>query len=263
MEPRATARTAVTVLTPFWRREAQVVHQEEGRHQGHPEQDRAQHEGDTEIGELGDDTAEHRPGEHGHAADGLPAPKDRLEVAGESCRVERVDQPRFRGATEEGEAQAEQDGSQRPAGEGRLHLPHAQVEQRGGEQRRRAEQERETPAPGVGHHARGHLEDDHADGEERIRREGLGVVEAGVEQEQRVDAPDEGGGQRREHRQQQVDALDVGGCRAHRGTRGHIGVLTLHAGSTAGHRERYRGSGDAPDRPLLRAPPAADLPYVA
>ena len=69
----------------------------------------------------------------------------------------------------------------------------------------------------VGDHAGGNLEDDHADGEEGVGREGLGVVEPGVQQEERVDAPDERGSQRRQQRQQQVDTLDLCRGRAHEG----------------------------------------------
>ena len=84
-----------------------------------------------------------------------------------------------------------------------------QVEQGRDEQRAGAEQEREAAAARVGHHAGGDLEQHLPDAEEGVRREGLGVAEARVEQEQRVDAPDERGRQGREQGQHKVGALDT------------------------------------------------------
>ena len=87
-------------------------------------------------------------------------------------------------------------------------LPHDQVQQGRDQERRRAQQEREPAAAGVGDHPGRDLEQHLADREERVDREGLRVVEAGVEQEQRVDAPDERGSQRREQGQDEIGPLD-------------------------------------------------------
>jgi len=87
--------------------------------------------------------------------------------------------------------------------------PHQEVEQGGQQQGGGAEQVRRPPAPDVGHHAGGHLEDDHASGEECVGGEGLDVVETGVEQEEGVDAPDEGRGQGGQEGQREIDALDA------------------------------------------------------
>ena len=64
--------------------------------------------------------------------------------------------------------------------ERRLDLPHDEVEQRGAEQRGGTEQEREPPSARVGDDAGRDLEEHLADGEERVGRERLGVVEPGV-----------------------------------------------------------------------------------
>jgi len=72
-------------------------------------------------------------------------------------------------------------------------------------------QERELTAAGIGDHPGRHLEEDLADREEGVHREGLRVVEPGIEEEERVDAPDERGGQRREERQDEVGPLDGSG----------------------------------------------------
>ena len=50
----------------------------------------------------------------------------------------------------------------------------------------------------------------HADGEEGVGRERLEVGEPGVEQEDRVDPPDERRGQRVAEQEHQVDPLDGG-----------------------------------------------------
>ncbi len=222
MEPRAISLTAAPVLMPFLGREAQVAHEQEGCHQGHAQHERPQQVGHAEVGHLRHDAAQHGAAQHRHAADGLAAAEDGLEVAAEAGGAERVDQPGLGGAAEEGEPQAQQDGGEGPADERRLELPHGQVEQRGQQQDGRAEHEGEAAPPRVRHDAGGNLEDHHPDGEEGVGGERLGVVEPGIEQEERVDAPDERGSQGRQQRQQQVDALDMrrGGARRGRG-RGH------------------------------------------
>ena len=70
----------------------------------------------------------------------------------------------------------------------RVDLPHHEVEERGQEERRRSEHVRELAATRVGDDPGRDLEDHLAESEERVRRESLGVVQPGVEQEDRVDA---------------------------------------------------------------------------
>ena len=89
-----------------------------------------------------------------------------------------------------------------------MDLPHEQVEKGGHEQRRGTEQVGEAPATRVGHDASRHFEHDLADREEGVGGEGLRVVQACVEQEDRVDAPDEGRRERRQERQSEVRPLD-------------------------------------------------------
>jgi len=93
--------------------------------------------------------------------------------------------------------------------------PHQEVEQGGQQQGGGAEQVGRAPAPDVGHHTSGHLEDNHAGGEERVGGEGLDFVETGVEQEEGVDAPDERGGQGGQQRERHIDALHPGRLISH------------------------------------------------
>ena len=115
------------------------------------------------------------------------------------------------GAREEREAEAQERRGERPGPEGRRGVPHQQIERRGRGERDRAEQVGGPPATRVGDDSGGHLEDHHAGGEEGVGGERLCVAQAGVEQEERVDAPDERGRERMEEEQQQVDALNPGG----------------------------------------------------
>ena len=110
-----------------------------------------------------------------------------------------------------------------------MHVPHVEVQQRREQQRPGAQEEAEAPAARVGHDAGGNLEDDLAEAEERVGGEGLGVAQPGVEQEERVDAPDERGGKGREQRQDEVDPLDGSG------RIGHAATLVL-LGHTANQR---------------------------
>ena len=57
----------------------------------------------------------------------------------------------------------------------------------------------------------GTLEEDHAGREERVRRERLEVAQPRVEQEERVDPPDERGRERVAEHQRQVGPLDAAG----------------------------------------------------
>ena len=128
---------------------------------------------------------------------------------------ERVDQPRLGRPGEEREPEAEQDRGDRPAPQRRVQLPHHEVEERGEQQRRGAQQVGELAAAGVGDHPGRDLEDHLPEGEEGVGRECLRVVQAGVEQEERVDAPDERGRERVQQRQQQVGSLDLAGRIGH------------------------------------------------
>ena len=80
----------------------------------------------------------------------------------------------------------------------------------------RAEQERDAPAPRVGHDPGRHLEQHHAGGEEGVGGERLEVAEAGVQQEEGVDPPDERGRQGVAQHEGEVDALDLAGGGVHR-----------------------------------------------
>ena len=90
-----------------------------------------------------------------------------------------------------------------------MELPHHQVQEGGDQQGDCAEHVRELAAARIGHDAGRHFEDDLPDGEERVRGEGLGVVQPGVEQEEGIDAPDERGRQRGEERQREVGPLNA------------------------------------------------------
>ena len=175
------------------------------RHAQHRRPDQVR---DAQVRHLRDEAARDRADQHRHAADHLGPAEDVLEVAREAGRLQRVDQPRLGGAGEEREAQAQQDRGDRPAPQRRVDLPHHQVQEGRHEQRGRAEHVRELPAARVGHDAGGHLEDHLADREEGVGRERLRVAQARVEQEDRVDAPDERRGQRRQERQDEIRALD-------------------------------------------------------
>ena len=79
-------------------------------------------------------------------------------------------------------------------------------------------QQEGKPAPaGVGDDPGRHLEDDLPESEEGIDRERLRVVETRVEQEQRIDAPDERSREGHEQGQDEVRTLDRAGRGGHRG----------------------------------------------
>ena len=138
----------------------------------------AQHVRHAEPVELGHDTAEDRAREHRDAGHDLGPREDPLQRSPVARGLERVDQPGLGGAREEREPEPEEDRRDRPAEEAGADLPHHEVEERREHQRGGAEQEREPPAPRVGDDAGRDLEQDLADGEERVDRERLGVVEA-------------------------------------------------------------------------------------
>ena len=173
------------------RREPDVVHQPEGDREHPAEDHRAQHERRSEADLLGDEPARHRAGEHADAGDHLAPPEHGLEVAGEARGVERIDQPSLDRPGEEREAEADQKRGDRPHPERRLDLPQQDVDQRRDRERHDAEQVRRSPPDGVGHDAGRHLEQHHPAREEGVGRERLHVREPRVEQEDRVDPPDE------------------------------------------------------------------------
>ena len=208
MDPCRTEPTSARIPDAAPRGEADVVHEQERDHQRHAEQTSPDQVWDAEVGDLGDDAAEDRAGQHGDPGDDLGLGEDRLEGAAEARRLERVDEPGLGRPREEREAEPEQDRRERPSEQPGADLPHDEIEQ-GREQRGgRAQQEREPATTGVGDHPGRDLEQHLSDGEERVDREGLRVVQAGIEQEQRVDAPDERRRQGREQRQDEVGPLD-------------------------------------------------------
>ena len=188
--------------------ESQVAHVPQRNDHRDSEKHSPQHIGHAQVCELGDEAAGDRSNQHGPAPDGLRAAEDVLKVSLVSRRAERIHQPRLGGAGEERESQPQQDRGDRPAPQGGVDLPHEQVEQGRHEERGRTEHVRELSASRIGHDACGNLEDHLAHGEEGIRGECLRVVEPRVEQEQRVDAPDEGGRKRGEKGQDEVGPLD-------------------------------------------------------
>ena len=84
------------------------------------------------------------------------------------------------------------------------------VEQRRPGERQRPEQVRLAPPDGVGDDPGRHLEQHHPGGEERVGRERLEVREPGVEQEDRVDPPDQRRGQRVPEQEHEVRPHDRG-----------------------------------------------------
>ena len=104
-------------------READVVHEPEGDDEHHRQDGGPDQERHPEAGRLGDQAAGDRAGQHRDAGDDLPAAEDRLEVAVEAGRRERVDEPGLDRAGEEREPEPEQDRGDRPFPERRLDLP--------------------------------------------------------------------------------------------------------------------------------------------
>ena len=163
------------------------------------------------------------------SGDDLPAAEHRLQLAREARRRERVDEPRLDRAGEEREPQAEQHRGHRPLPERCLDLPEQHVEQGRRGQRHRAEQVRGAAPDRVGDDPGRHLEQHHPRGEEGVGGERLQVREPGVEQEDRVDPPDQRRRQRVPEQEQAVGALDDAWSRhgpVHVG-RGPIGCITL------------------------------------
>ena len=187
------------------------LHDGEGDDEHDREHDPAQHERHPQAGDLGDVAAGDRPGQHRHPGDHLAAAEDLLQLSGEPGRLQRVHQPGLDRPGEEGEAEPQQQRDDRPGPERPLDLPQHHVEDGGDRERDRAEQVGDPAPDRVGDDPGRDLEDQHAGGEEGVGGEGLEVVEARVEQEDRVDPPDERGGERVAQQQHVVDALDGAG----------------------------------------------------
>ena len=169
---------------------------------------------------------------------------------------ERVDQPRLGRAGEEREAEAEQDRGDRPA----PRAARGSATSRGTAASRAAA----SPAPSRNEKRRPRVSATTPVGtskitwptrEERVRGECLGVAQAGVEQEERVDAPDERRRERREQRQHQVGSLDRPRLVRHRGTLPGLPDRHLEAyrrGAGGVYRPRPRGMpGDPVRQPHL------------
>jgi hypothetical protein len=200
---------------PALRREAEVVHREESHRERQPEQNRTHDVRDAEMGGLRQEPSPHGSDQHRDAGNHLPASEDGIELAFESGKRERVDEPGFGRPGKEGETEAKENGCNRPPKEMCVRLPHGEIEQRRKKERDCAEQEGDAPSAGVGEHAGGHLEEDLACGEERVHAERLGVGEPRIEEKERVDPPDERRRQRRQKREQEVGRLDAACPRVH------------------------------------------------
>ena len=91
----------------------------------------------------------------------------------------------------------------------RVHLGERHVQSVVAASTRDGEQEREAPAERVRDHPGRYLEHDHARRERRVGDEHLEEAEPRVEQEERVDAPDERGRQRVQTREREVARKDA------------------------------------------------------
>jgi hypothetical protein len=185
-----------------------VVHEPERDGEHHDQEPGAEHERDAEAGRLGERAAADRAGEHRRARDHLATAEHGLELAREARGAQGVDEPGLDRAGEERVAEADQHRGRGPGGERRPDLPEEHVEERRARQRHGPEQVRRAPPEQVGDDPGRHLEQDHAGRERRVRGERLEVREPGVEQQHRVDAPDERRGERVAQLEQQVRALD-------------------------------------------------------
>jgi hypothetical protein len=121
----------------------------------------------------------------------LPAREDSVEEPAESTRVERIDEPRFHGTRVKREAEAHEDGDDGEGDDACVDLGERDVQERRRGEHGYREQERDPPPERVRNHTRRHLEHDHPCRERRVRDEDLEEAQPGVEQEERVDAPDD------------------------------------------------------------------------
>ena len=202
------------------RREAGIAHQEKRADERDDEHDGPDHVRHAEIRRLGDETAGNGPAEHRGAFDDLALREHGLElaavplVAGER---QRVDEPRLDRAGKKREAEPEQHRRDRPRPHRRRELPRQEIEQRRHGERQRAEQIRQSGGPACRRRRRSAPRRRTMPGrEECVRDKRLGVGQSGVEQEQRVDAPDERRRERLKEHQQQVRPLNRTGRGVHR-----------------------------------------------
>ena len=207
-------------------REAQVSHHERGDDEHQHEDDGAQHERNPQVRELRDRAAGERADEHRRARHRRAAAEHPFEAARVPRRRERIDEPRLDRTREEREPEAQQNRHDRPRPERRVHDPEQVVEGRRHRKGDRAEQVRHATPERVGHDTRRHLEDHHAEREERVRRERLEVGETRVEEEQRVHAPDQRRGERVPGEQREVHGLHPPRRVVHRRCVAHSRVRT-------------------------------------
>ena len=205
----------------------EVLHQPRGDEEHRDEDDDPHQERHAQIRHLGNHAAEHRAAQHRGTRDHLATAHHGLEAARVARETERIDEPRLDRAGEERKPEPEQHRDDRPGRERRLRLPEQPVQQRRACERDGPEQVRDAPAPDVGDDTGRHLESDHPGGEECVRRERLQVAQPGVQQEERVDAPDERRGERVPEHERQVDALDASRERIHRPRRVNAGTVRI------------------------------------
>jgi len=168
--------------------------------------------------DLPQEPAPHGASKHGGAGDYLAPAKHGLDFTRVPGGMEGVDQPGLGGAGEECEAEPDQHRDQDPPPDWRLEVPEGQVGSRCHEERGRTEDERGSPAERVCDHSSGYLEDHHAGGVSGIGDKRLGDAEPGIEQEEGVDPPDQGGGERLEKEENQLGSLHA--LRRHGSPRG-------------------------------------------
>ena len=156
-----------------------------------------------------------------------PRPRTDLEIVAVVGEFQCIDQPCLDRAREESEPEPDQHRDDRPRPERGMEVPHQVVEERRAGECQRAEQVGNPPPPGVRNDAGRNFEDHHAGREERVGGKGLEVAQARVEKEQRVDPPDERGGERVAEHQRQVCALDAAGQVVHRPSCGDAASVPL------------------------------------
>ena len=190
------------------RREAEVVHHDPGDdedgHEEHGADDVRQREVD-----LAEQPAADRPDEHRRTRDLLAASEDAVEHSRVARGGERVDEPRLHcpRVEREPEPHRDRDGGERH--DARADLRERDVEQRRRREHRDGEEEGDAAPERVRDDAGRHLEHDHSGGERGVRDEDLEEAQPGVEQEERVDAPDRRRRKRVEPGQREVAGEDA------------------------------------------------------
>ena len=197
------------------RREADVPHQHEGHANMTTSTTARSTNGAPEVRRLGDVPAATDPISIATPVTTWPGRTPRRGCPSIARRVQRVDQPGLDGAGEEGEAEAEQQRDDRPRPERRRRSPRAGRTGPVVTARVTVPSRYEPAAPTVRDDPCRHLEQDHAGGEEGVRGEGLEVRQPGVEQEDRVDPPDQRRRERVPEHQDVVGARDGGGSGRH------------------------------------------------